>query len=152
MFVILGQGSVERSNTTQLNIPLLHGWGTTIPPNGAMASCLHSSLWIQSSTKQYHYKQYHYKTIPYKALFGIRPRIGLRTELSAELLVNVKTGIQEKMYLDVFRGDAEKQSNEEVQEQSNEETHPVSRNGRQNIIKQANKMIPCKYYWSNTSD
>ena len=37
------------------------------------------------------------RVLPYKALFRVRPIVGLKTYLPAELLENVKTGIEEEL-------------------------------------------------------
>ena len=43
------------------------------------------------------------KVVPYKALFGIKPKIGLKTLVSSELLVTIKIGIEEEILINLLK-------------------------------------------------
>ena len=43
------------------------------------------------------------KEVPHQALFGIRPRIGLRTNLPSEFLANIGTGLEEEKFEEFFK-------------------------------------------------
>lgn len=88
------QGSVEKGNLTLKNSLIAWMWD------------INTSQW----TRGLHLAQWGMKTtvseatneVPYRALFGIKPRIGLRTNLPSEFLAKISTGLEEERFEEFF--------------------------------------------------
>lgn len=85
------QGSVERSNSTLKDS--LVAWMR----DNKTSKWSHGLLFTQWAMNTTYHEAI--KCEPYKAMFGIKPRIGLKTDLPTELLANIKTGIEEETLL-----------------------------------------------------
>lgn len=42
------------------------------------------------------------KLTPYQTLFGLKPKVGLRTNLAIEFLENIESGIEEEEFVEIF--------------------------------------------------
>lgn len=88
------QGSVEKGNGTMKNslIAWMRDNNTAEWTRG-----LHLIQWGMNTTVSEATK-----VIPYQALFGIKPRIGLKTNLATEFLVNIEAGLEEEKFEEFF--------------------------------------------------
>lgn len=85
------QGSVERSNSTLKDT--LTAW---LRDNNTSkwTQGLPFSQWALNTT--YHEAT---KTIPYETLFGVKPRVGIRTHLTEDFMKKISNGIYEETFL-----------------------------------------------------
>lgn len=88
------QGSVEKGNTTLKNV--LISWMRDNKMTN-WTKGLFSTQWAMNTTVSEATK-----VIPYKAVFGIKPRVGLRTTLSSEFLQNIEPGVYEEEFENFF--------------------------------------------------
>ena len=88
------QGCVENSNKTLKNT--LVAWMR----DNKTTKWSHGLLFAQWSLNV----TYHEATtcVPYEVLFGTKPRVGLKTHVPSELLKNIKTGIEEEVFIKLW--------------------------------------------------
>lgn len=103
------QGSVEKSNSSLKNT--LVAWMRDDKSKKWTYGLLFSQ-WALNTL--YHEAT---KNIPYKILFGVKPRIGLKTHLPAELLQNIKTGIEKEVFIGLWESAESNQVQKNIQKE-----------------------------------
>lgn len=88
------QGSIEKGNATLKNI--LISWMRDNKTSN-WTKGLFPTQWAMNTTVSEATK-----VIPYVTLFGIKPRIGLKTTLSAEFLQKIEPGLYEEQFETLF--------------------------------------------------